>query len=674
MSKQLYEEAIADLKKVKEIAEDNAKRAVVEAVAPRIRELIEKELLGESLNKDESSEDEDEEKKDKILIDEPTHDEKKTSVESVSFSEVVTGVKEEIENDATLDELVSNLMSISTPNNVNELNQKLRYVEKVIETLTAIKCNIKESKTFSKDISQLGDIIATVYGYIQEHVENPTVRLGYSLKIRKCLEKLKKLQETKMKRNLLGEEKVTIELDLPGIELGDALQNAMVELVLDDDEDEDEDFGDEPSDADDEPSDEEPSDADDEPSDDEGLLETSDNAVVEIDEGMLRREIAFMKLLRESDSYMDETVTDETNPEERGMAGTAASSNMSTGASTYSDDEEDELLELDMDNQLDEGEWGEDTSGGYHDKQDAEEAAEEARIERERKAARKPEYKPHDPDHRGSMNSPSGPSKNPDGSKRGLPKKKLSPTSSADRIDKEAEEDQEAAKKAEPAKKGWFNKIRSKMGLEEVRMQMTNELKLQESLRKRASELKKLYESYKVATSRAKTLLERKDATTNSSKLKAAYAVTAQRYNRSVTHFNKLSESLSKGTVKNSTRSNNVAKPDASAGSDMLRKKLAETNLFNAKLLFTNKILQTESLTARQKAQVIEQLDGAETIREAKLVYESLAKALVKPRRTVSEGRVLGSSSQATRAASTQTPSLNEGLEAERWARLAGIK
>jgi hypothetical protein len=209
---------------------------------------------------------------------------------------------------------------------------------------------------------------------------------------------------------------------------------------------------------------------------------------------------------------------------------------------------------------------------------------------------------------------------------------------------------------------------------ESIRSQMAKELKLQESLRKRASELKKLYESYKVATSHAKTLLERKDATTNRSKLKAAYAVTAQRYNGSVTRFNKLSESLSKGTAKNSTRSNNVAKPDASAGSDTLSKKLAETNLLNAKLLFTNKLLQTESLTARQKAQVIEQLDAAETVREAKLVYESLAKALVKPRRTVSEGRVLGSSSQATRAASTQTTTLNEGVEAERWARLAGIK
>ena len=640
MSKQLYEEAIADLKKVKEIAEDNAKRAVVEAVAPRIRELIEKELLGESLNEDESSEDE--EKKDKILIDEPTHDEKETSVESVSFSEVVTGVKEEIENDATLDELASNLMSISAPNNVNELNQKLRYVERVIETLTAIKGNIKESKTFSKDISQLGDIIATVYGYIQEHVENPTVRLGYSLKIRKCLEKLEKLQETKMKRNLLGEEKVTIELDLPGIELGDALENAAVDLVLDEEGDEEmEDLESEETPGEEEPSAEESSDEEapeaEEASEEEGLLEMDDDSVVEIDESMLRREIAFMKLLRESDesvqdidgsapgadefddfggaseegealelelseSYMDETVIDETDPVGPGTAGTAAAA-ANTPEKSGSVDEEDELLELDMDDESDDD--------GY----DLEE-----------------------------MNSMDQAQDVADLGGRG-----------------DDDVDQSAKQLRQPSN-------------ESIRSQMAKELKLQESLRKRASELKKLYESYKVATSRAKTLLERKDATTNSSKLKAAYAVTAQRYNGSVTRFNKLSESLSKGTAKNSTRSNNVAKPDASAGSDTLSKKLAETNLLNAKLLFTNKLLQTESLTARQKAQVIEQLDAAETVREAKLVYESLAKALVKPRRTVSEGRVLGSSSQATRAASTQTTTLNEGVEAERWARLAGIK
>ena len=640
MSKQLYEEAIADLKKVKEIAEDNAKRAVVEAVAPRIRELIEKELLGESLGEDESSEDE--EKKDKILIDEPSHDEEETSVESISFSEVVTGVKEEIDNDATLDELASHLMSISSPNNINELNQKLRYVEKVIETLTAIKGNIKESKTFSKDISQLGDIIATVYSYIQEHVENPTVRLGYSLKIRKCLEKLEKLQETKMKRNLLGEEKVTIELDLPGIDLGDALENATVDLVLDEEGDEDmEDLESEETPGEEEPSAEESSEEEapeaEEASEEEGLLEMDDDSVVEIDESMLRREISFMKLLRESDesvqdvdgsapgadefddfggaseegealelelseSYMDETVMDETDPVGPANAGTAAAA-AHTDKKPGSDDEEDELLELDMDDESDDD--------GY----DLEE-----------------------------MNS-------------------MDQAQDVASLGGRGEDDVEQSAK----------QLRQPSN-ESIRSQMAKELKLQESLRKRASELKKLYESYKVATSRAKTLLERKDATTNSSKLKAAYAVTAQRYNGSVTRFNKLSESLSKGTAKNSTRSNNVAKPDASAGSDTLSKKLAETNLLNAKLLFTNKLLQTESLTARQKAQVIEQLDAAETVREAKLVYESLAKALVKPRRTVSEGRILGSSSQATRAASTQTKTLNEGVEAERWARLAGIK
>jgi hypothetical protein len=47
MSKQLYEEALADVKKLKEVAEDNAKRALLEAVTPRIRDLIENQLMGE---------------------------------------------------------------------------------------------------------------------------------------------------------------------------------------------------------------------------------------------------------------------------------------------------------------------------------------------------------------------------------------------------------------------------------------------------------------------------------------------------------------------------------------------------------------------------------------------------------------------------------------------------
>ena len=101
---------------------------------------------------------------------------------------------------------------------------------------------------------------------------------------------------------------------------------------------------------------------------------------------------------------------------------------------------------------------------------------------------------------------------------------------------------------------------------------------------------------------------------------------------------------------------------------------MAETNLFNAKLLFTNKLLQNESLTKRQKAEVIERLDEARSEREVKLVYESLTKALQgTTSRQLSESTdrgVLGSSSRPARPASTN---LNEGFEADRWARLAGI-
>ena len=562
MSKQLYEEAIADLKKVKEIAEDNAKRAVVEAVAPRIRELIEKELLGEAAVEDDKN----------ILIDVGTDQdtEEHGPVDMPQGSEIVIPLDPtlasqsaqdglETADNLEIEESIKKIVSVIKPSNISEMKTKLRYVEKMIDTLTTDKSFVNESKSFKFDILHLKNVIGVIYEYVQNDIKNPKNRLGYNLKIRKCLEKLENLQETKMKRNLLGEEKVTIELDLPGIELGDALENAAVDLILDEEGDEEsEDLeseeapeAEEPSEEEapeaEEPSEEEPSEeepSEEEPSEEEGLLEMDDDAVVEIDESMLRREIAFMKLLREADesvqdidgtapgadefddfggaseegealelelseSYMDETVIDETDPAAKGKAGTAAP------AADADALDEDELLELDMD----------ESDDGYDlEEMDTMDQAQDV-------------------------------------------------ASLGGRGNRVADQSQKPLR--QPSN-------------ESVRSQMAKELKLQESLRKRASELKKLYESYKVATSRAKTLLERKDATTNSSKLKAAYAVTAQRYNGSVTRFNKLSESLSKGTAKNSTRSNNVAKPDASAGSDTLSKKLAETNLLNAKLLFTN--------------------------------------------------------------------------------------
>ena len=48
MSKSLFEEAIADAKQLRDIAEQNAKKAIVEAVTPRIKEFIEMQLVNES--------------------------------------------------------------------------------------------------------------------------------------------------------------------------------------------------------------------------------------------------------------------------------------------------------------------------------------------------------------------------------------------------------------------------------------------------------------------------------------------------------------------------------------------------------------------------------------------------------------------------------------------------
>lgn len=104
-----------------------------------------------------------------------------------------------------------------------------------------------------------------------------------------------------------------------------------------------------------------------------------------------------------------------------------------------------------------------------------------------------------------------------------------------------------------------------------------------------------------------------------------------------------------------------------------LREQLEEVNLFNAKLLYVNKLMQNRDLTPRQQRAIVESLDAAKSVREAKLLYTSLTESLKSKSGTMTEGRILGSSSRSTRSASPQG-SLNESVEVDRWAILAGIK
>jgi len=58
---------------------------------------------------------------------------------------------------------------------------------------------------------------------------------------------------------------------------------------------------------------------------------------------------------------------------------------------------------------------------------------------------------------------------------------------------------------------------------------------------------------------------------------------------------------------------------------ETLQKELNETNLLNAKLLYVNKVFKTNNLNESQKANVIAAFDKAETVKEVKLVFETVS-------------------------------------------------
>ena len=57
----------------------------------------------------------------------------------------------------------------------------------------------------------------------------------------------------------------------------------------------------------------------------------------------------------------------------------------------------------------------------------------------------------------------------------------------------------------------------------------------------------------------------------------------------------------------------------------ILRKELSEVNLLNSKLLYVNKIFKAHNLSEAQKVNIITTFDKAETVKEVKLVYETVA-------------------------------------------------
>lgn len=106
-----------------------------------------------------------------------------------------------------------------------------------------------------------------------------------------------------------------------------------------------------------------------------------------------------------------------------------------------------------------------------------------------------------------------------------------------------------------------------------------------------------------------------------------------------------------------------------------LRKELNEVNLLNAKLLYTNKIFKAKNLTESEKIKVLNTFDKAETVKEVKLVFETLTesfKATTAKKNPIKES--LGSASKTISTATPKQPIIESNEAFARMQRLAGLK
>jgi hypothetical protein len=106
---------------------------------------------------------------------------------------------------------------------------------------------------------------------------------------------------------------------------------------------------------------------------------------------------------------------------------------------------------------------------------------------------------------------------------------------------------------------------------------------------------------------------------------------------------------------------------------ETIKSELSEVNLFNAKLLYTNKIFKAKNLTESQKVKVLAAFDKAASVKEAKLVYETLSEGFTEKKSNINESVLRGSASKPAGVAEKK-PILEVNDQFARWQKLAGIK
>ncbi len=105
---------------------------------------------------------------------------------------------------------------------------------------------------------------------------------------------------------------------------------------------------------------------------------------------------------------------------------------------------------------------------------------------------------------------------------------------------------------------------------------------------------------------------------------------------------------------------------------ETLKSELNEVNLLNAKLLYTNKIFKAKTLTESQKVKVLGAFDKAGTVKETKLVFETLNEGLKSKKSPIRES--LGAASRVSGNVNTKKPIIETDPMVARFQKLAGLK
>jgi hypothetical protein len=563
---QLYEEAIADIKQLTAAAEDAAKREVLEAIAPRIKSLIEQQIFGSTVSEVEDDEElllSSEDSVSDELAQAPAPDvvppnavsiapdgDLVIDLDALGKEEEIAPIIPVVDDELTqLDLGTTATEPVSLANesklSVNDVELNLYKLGSLLESYKHLSDKFVVTDVFKAKIIDMITGVQNTYEYVQEAVTDQNKKMVFESKLENCFKDLQNLQEKAMNLKALLREDDEVTLKLTGVEVVDP-DEASVEIEI--------------------------------PEEDADIEDLNADDDEELDLG------------------------DETEDE-------------------LSDDEE-----LDLDDEGSEEDGGEgDDEFDLGDEGSEEDSSEEETDD-------EPKFE-----------------------------------STKSKKDVIVEVDDRVLMKELGKLRAKKEELEETDELEEEETCESTDVKMSEHIVHQLSKNVKERAALRTKIAESKAKYTRTNNLQLKQKLKKELNSYARQISESVARSKKLSEVLAGRSAKKNVQ-NRSSNSTLSVVND-LKKKLAESNLNNVKLVFVNKLLQNNKMSASKQAQIAEQLDKARTVREANAVYQRAVKSV----KTVTENTNKASVSSSRTTQSGQPSMLNENIELARWAKIAGI-